>query len=66
MELSEPRAFIFLSLNPDSQTLPLIPSAILAAMPAHDIANSEMTDLVAFIHTKRPIRGCALTTQGAP
>jgi alcohol dehydrogenase (cytochrome c) len=54
-----PSIYGFLSANPNSQIAALIRKGF-KAMPPHDLSDSEMTDLVAFIHTLRPIRGAEL------
>ena len=51
-----PSILNFIASNPDSQIAALIRKGF-KAMPPHDIADSEMKDLVAFLHTLRPIRG---------
>jgi alcohol dehydrogenase (cytochrome c) len=53
-----PGIYGFLSANPDSQIAALIRKGF-KAMPPHDLSASEMTDLVAFIHTLKPLRGAA-------
>jgi len=51
-----PGIYGFLSASPDSQIEALIRKGF-KAMPPHDLSASEMTDLVAFIHTLKPLRG---------
>ena len=46
----------FVASNPDSQIAGLIRKGF-KAMPSHDIADSEMKDLLTYVHTLRPIRG---------
>ena len=51
-----PSLLNFVASNPDSQTAALIRKGF-KGMPPHDIADQEMKELVAFVHTLRPIRG---------
>lgn len=50
-----PSILEFVASNPDPQIAALIRKGF-KAMPPHDIADSEMKDLLAFIHTLRPLR----------
>jgi len=51
-----PSILNFVDSNPDSQIAALIRKGF-KAMPPHEIAESEMKELVAYVHTLRPIRG---------
>ncbi len=51
-----PSILNFIASNPDFQIAALIRKGF-KGMPPHDIAEGEMKDLVAFVHTLRPIRG---------
>jgi alcohol dehydrogenase (cytochrome c) len=46
----------FVDSNPDSQIAALIRKGF-KAMPPHAIADSEMRELIAYVHTLRPVRG---------
>ncbi len=51
-----PGIYGFVASNPDSQIAALIRKGF-KAMPPHDISDAEMKDLVAFVHTLKPIPG---------
>src|ERR1700676_68862 len=48
-----PSIIAYIAGNPDEQIAMTIRRGV-RAMPAHDIADPEMNDLVAFLHTLRP------------
>ena len=52
-----PSIYGFLSANPDSQVVLLIRNGFKGMPAHHNISDSEMADLVTYIHTLRPVRG---------
>ncbi|MGA2562451.1 MAG: PQQ-binding-like beta-propeller repeat protein [Steroidobacteraceae bacterium] len=53
-----PSLLAFVAANPDAQIATLIRTGV-RAMPAHTIADPEMTDLLAFLHTLGPLAGAS-------
>jgi alcohol dehydrogenase (cytochrome c) len=53
-----PSLLTFVASHPDPQIATLIRSGV-RAMPAHSIADPEMTSLVAYLHTLRPMNAAA-------